>query len=61
MKKPHTHLIFKDNSYRYSPAKNSLFATNIITCNKTNKDGSVENILELNADSARKVSQDIKL
>lgn len=39
----------------------SLFLTNIITCNKTLPDGSVENLLPSNAETARERVNNIKL
>lgn len=39
----------------------SLYTTNIITCNKTNPDGSVVNVLEDNAELARKRVDEIRL
>lgn len=38
----------------YRPANaGALFTTNVITCNKTGSDGTVENIMEANALDAR--------
>ena len=39
----------------------SLFLTNIITCNRTLPDGTVENLLESNAELARERANNIKL
>lgn len=39
----------------------SLFLTNIITCNRTLPDGSVENLLPSNAEIARERVDNIKL
>ena len=39
----------------------SVFLTNIITCNKTNPDGTVVNIREDNAEYARERANGIKL
>ncbi len=40
---------------------NSVFLTNMITCNRTQDDGTVENTLEINAESARELSENLKL
>lgn len=41
--------------------ENPLYTTNIITCNKTRRDGSVVNVLEDNAEAARKRVDEIEL
>lgn len=51
MSKKVTHL---SKAKIYNPSKvNALFASNVITCNKTSADGSIENFSEENAAAAR--------
>jgi len=43
----------KKSKIYHPKGSQSLFSTNVITCNKTTSDGNVENISELNAIDAR--------
>lgn len=58
-------LIKHGNSARVDPNKpeqiNGKYYTSVITCNKTLPDGSVVNVLEDNAETARKEADNIRL
>lgn len=49
------------NRKRRPDEVSSVFLTNIITCNKTNPDGTVVNVREDNAEYARERANSIKL